>query len=169
MLNKKNIIAAIIFILSLIIFLFLISQKPAPIEKNPDQIENQAKTPEEKLEEKENIIIKDNEEWVRDEFGRLVPVKQEKIEINKEELIKNIELQKNAPKAEGEWIIMRKVMQNGKEEITTEKKVFTGGETFEEQLEAMKKILSQENVLSVEPNYLIEIPEKDLEIKKINL
>lgn len=128
------------------------------IEEKVLEVEKQPVVPSDTIIEEPEIIIKNGEEWTRDKFGRLVPVKKEVSTINKADIIKVIESQSGTPMFEGEWIVVRKVIRNGIEQKITEKKVFTNGETYEEQLEIMKNILAQDDVLLVEPNYKIEVP-----------
>lgn len=159
---KKNVIIGVIVCVVILLIAFaVVFKKTAP--KEP-ATENSTVTQEGDVqmngnqEAKKDVIIKDGKEWQRDEFDRLVPVQKEDISVDKKELVKKIELQKGLPRVDGEWIVLRKVTQNGKEILTTEEKVFTDGETFEEQLTEMKKVLAEKDVVAVEPNYTIPAP-----------
>ena len=106
----------------------------------------------------EEIVIINNEEWKYDKFGRLAPVKKEVFAPDKNEIIKRIEKQKDVVKIEGEWVVGRRTINTkGEKIIKSEIKKFENNESYEEQLELVKGILGEEDVVYAEPNYIIEL------------
>ena len=183
MTNKTKIIITVGCIIIIAIVFLFVSQANKQIATERQFIESQKEDAETQISENQEsdsvkvtednkepgVIIKNGRELKRDEFGRLVPVERKILEPNKQEIIKSIEMKANMPKKEGEWTIIRKFIKNGQERTTPKSKKFTNGETFEEQFEEMKKILAQDDVVSIGPNYIIKSPKPSLHnLKKVN-